>query len=1087
MFVVPLQSKSSNANRQILTRKSSGSSSSSTDSGAKTGYSKITFNSVPMTRHDEHSIKSVRDKIALFSSGSKNSIHVHASTEDVARASGAASNGLGSLTRAYTHGDVRNIGSNKRQHHYANATSASYHRSMTNVNHQHLVKGSTTGDLINNGARKFNTVNGRSQSLLEIGNVGSGGFKNYNNTLPKNGPIGSNAIPENSGSPNLNSLEADVGEARQISLDGSRISLTTPPWKQGSSPNSSANNSAKYSPAFKRKPFTVYSTGNKAPVTSTNSNNATRPSATQSSHSKASLRRTSPTSIESGSDNDSAVSVGRSSGSPSTSPCDNLLSSPAATIPAGKMVTSTPTNAAREQQASRVLKKNSVEAINRRNVLESCKKSSGSNLTSGFPVKKKTSIGEFRAIEAATIAESGNGSPPSSNNVSASPYHQTRCAGPPAMASLGKPASRSSSFTIAERKKSFESISSRLSSDGRRGSHSSQDSLMASTGNGHRRTSTDNMDSRRSSRDTIGEEEEHNSIIMVSSRRSSRSEADGGSRVATPTKAATPSLPISLPEETSPGSQPRSIERSNNTTPTYSEEGAIRKVSRTSSFASERSVQSNVSSVSSQYKERKSISNSSEEPSRIKSSSPVASTTATVAAVPTSTATTSSSRDHDAKWSTLEKKYGAGASAKSKTSGINVGDAKNKIAQFDKPGGHERPKDIAISKRSSATSLTSPAPRTPNNSLVISPGANHGIKKLTERFESTKSQTSTSTVASSSSSYMTSSSVLTSTRKDSVISTASTVTLEDNTATESTTNPFERGMSATFRLGDSAGNFVSASWLEESNAAGQPPLFMPEESAEWESFDPAEVVGPSAGKKDPFMAHSVIQGTSKLTDRKFSVPIYHVGGESTGVVSPVKLREKKDPNAAPSRPSSLIENSALNQEIKVFEIGLLGNNASNHSALMSSSGSSQADLLETKSTSSVLMEAYNATQSQGCSSVGSKDESDPSGNRRCVSVNDIRRAFEKAEASLAHSMSRCSKSSNSSVNGGVAPCHNRMSSLDSTTSDESSIPTPHYYGSVSSLLSGQTNLKDHYGSITSLASSTSLISPQVCVLSPSPG
>ena len=65
-----------------------------------------------------------------------------------------------------------------------------------------------------------------------------------------------------------------------------------------------------------------------------------------------------------------------------------------------------------------------------------------------------------------------------------------------------------------------------------------------------------------------------------------------------------------------------------------------------------------------------------------------------------------------------------------------------------------------------------------------------------------------------------------------------------------------------------------------------------------------------------------------------------------------------------------------------------------------------------------------------------------------------------------------------------------MSSLDSTTSDESSsIPqTPHYYGSVNSLLSGGgghgggsggSNLKDHYGSITSLASSTSLISPQV--------
>merc|ERR1719384_2643139 len=59
--------------------------------------------------------------------------------------------------------------------------------------------------------------------------------------------------------------------------------------------------------------------------------------------------------------------------------------------------------------------------------------------------------------------------------------------------------------------------------------------------------------------------------------------------------------------------------------------------------------------------------------------------------------------------------------------------------------------------------------------------------------------------------------------------------------------------------------------------------------------------------------------------------------------------------------------------------------------------------------------------------------------------------------------------------------HNRMSSLDSTTSsEESSIPTPHFHGSVTSLASGHggDRLKDHYGSITSLASSTSVISPQ---------
>ena len=99
-------------------------------------------------------------------------------------------------------------------------------------------------------------------------------------------------------------------------------------------------------------------------------------------------------------------------------------------------------------------------------------------------------------------------------------------------------------------------------------------------------------------------------------------------------------------------------------------------------------------------------------------------------------------------------------------------------------------------------------------------------------------------------------------------------------------------------------------------------------------------------------------------------------------------------------------------------------------------------------------------------------------NRRAVSVNDIRRAFEKAEQSLSTSGTSGPKRSGLST----PSSHNRMSSLDSTTSsEESSIPTPHFHGSVTSLASGHggDRLKDHYGSITSLASSTSVISPQV--------
>ena len=121
-------------------------------------------------------------------------------------------------------------------------------------------------------------------------------------------------------------------------------------------------------------------------------------------------------------------------------------------------------------------------------------------------------------------------------------------------------------------------------------------------------------------------------------------------------------------------------------------------------------------------------------------------------------------------------------------------------------------------------------------------------------------------------------------------------------------------------------------------------------------------------------------------------------------------------------------------------------------------------------------------KAEGSNSSGGGPGSSGGGGRRCVSVNDIRRAFEKAEQSLA--ISSLVKEQAGTGNGyygqGISPSHNRMSSLDSTTSDESSIPTPHnYYGSVSSLISGRENLKDHYGSISSLASSTSLISPQV--------
>merc|ERR1712241_1532537 len=210
------------------------------------------------------------------------------------------------------------------------------------------------------------------------------------------------------------------------------------------------------------------------------------------------------------------------------------------------------------------------------------------------------------------------------------------------------------------------------------------------------------------------------------------------------------------------------------------------------------------------------------------------------------------------------------------------------------------------------------------------------------------------------------------------------------------------------------------------------------EGREWSGFD-------MAGKCD-------------IPDRKFSVPAYNEAS--------VKLRDKRD--TMPSRPSSLIESSEQ-KDLKIFEIGNLGDE---RRLLLNSNSisqrSSQADLLDSNSvTSDTPKSPLPSSSSREILDVFSNRN-----NRRAVSVNDIRRAFEKAEQSLSNS------GTPKRLGLATPSSHNRMSSLDSTTSEESSIPTPHFHGSVSSLTSGHGGPKDHYGSITSLASSTSMISPQ---------
>jgi hypothetical protein len=142
-----------------------------------------------------------------------------------------------------------------------------------------------------------------------------------------------------------------------------------------------------------------------------------------------------------------------------------------------------------------------------------------------------------------------------------------------------------------------------------------------------------------------------------------------------------------------------------------------------------------------------------------------------------------------------------------------------------------------------------------------------------------------------------------------------------------------------------------------------------------------------------------------------------------------------------------------------------------------------------------------ANRSTTTESIISTSSSSMSSNKRSVSVNDIRRAFEKAEIAVSsygrgeeeepqsptETNSKKETGGNGSgsgagvvVGGSLAlpTAHFRVSSFDSTTSEESSATTPAgIYGSSNSLVSSAP--RDPYGSITSLASSTSLISPQV--------
>jgi len=956
----------------------------------------------------EDKVSGVRAKIAMFSnSNSKGPAQLgkFQSSEDVGKLSVS-----GSLTRAHTHGDVRfdDSGSKKAslqspslrslaprpesagpgiKNKFGNLSKGSAppaaFRSMINVSSTtepaspltpettasvtDLTSQETPRGAEKSGRKSAPTITNRSQSLNEIG--ASATLPRRHNDISVTGRSRSSAqvtepatacsrkgsmtslieqrrrstmsklkglvIPEvTEGSTERNTLSArhksSSGGGKAAASPTGGASLPSPPWRE----KEAGQEFPKYSPAFKRKPFTVYNTKKddsqahtKPPIGKRNSDESLPGS---------------PAHKTEDSDNDSAVSSGLSSlsGRSSSPPQSPRLREKAANTKAG------------DQANHRVLKKNSVEAINRQNVLNACKKSSPSTV----------------GIRTEDLRKAEREEPPLDTS---SPRSARPC---------GRPASRSSSFTIQERKKSFESgqESSTVTSS-RRSSNSSQDSVS-------RRGSRDTfeMGSRRSSREVMDE---------ANSRRSSR--------VATPTGSSCfPDSILDIEEKVAYMADV--VDRAASATPTDRV-----SLSRTNSLTSERSTYSSRSSRNSSIVSEKAPFNRNN------------SILSKDSAISEDISQERREQEQD-KWTELGKKYGKSGTRESGNKLIE-----DKISQLTRNGdteGPKRPKDLAITQKKLSAGAKSPSSK--------------NFKELAEKWQTIS--VDSPTTPSSSSVVSVSSATLP--RKVS----------KEKDATPTSVTPSSPPAPSTLPRRMESRKEREEKWAEEAPWSPSPPTGHPMENPyyqvngemegrEWSGFD-------MAGKCD-------------IPDRKFSVPAYNEAS--------VKLRDKRD--TMPSRPTSLIESSEQ-KDLKIFELGNLGDERRlllNSNSI--SQSSSQADLLDSHSvTSDTPKSPLPSSSSREILDVFSNRN-----NRRAVSVNDIRRAFEKAEQSLSNSGTpkRLGLSTPSS--------HNRMSSLDSTTSEESSIPTPHFHGSVSSLTSGHGGLKDHYGSITSLASSTSMISPQV--------
>ena len=448
---------------------------------------------------------------------------------------------------------------------------------------------------------------GRSRSSNTIGSSSSARNSLVNNntvlearrrsTISKlKGLVIPEMVSETSNTTNHNGAkEKPADNEKQGTVSSNKLSasgsLPNPPWKD----KSLTEDYPKYSPAFKRKPFTVYSNSSKKSDTD-------QPSPARSQSKLTTVSKKSSGDHETGSsglktedsDNDSAVSSGRSS-----------LSCRSCSPP------QSPKNHQKHQEVNhRVLKKNSVEAINRQNVINACKKSSPTE-------------------------------PPLDTS---SPRTTPR--------TVSKPASRSSSFTIAERKKSFESQHSSADSS-RRGSSTSHDSV-----------------SRKSSRETSSQDDRQ-------SRRSSSVNNNNNRSY--------PDSIIDLEEKVAFMSEV--VDRAASVTPTER-----RSLSRTPSLASERSYSSRSSRNSSIVSEKTPFNRNN---SILSKDSAISEDI--------SKEVEEKSNGSDKKWSDLEKKYSRGLSSGS------IGDTISKLSKSSDDAKHERPKDLMIAQKKLTNGAKSPS------------------------------------------------------------------------------------------------------------------------------------------------------------------------------------------------------------------------------------------------------------------------------------------------------------------------------------------------------------------------------------------